>query len=68
MFGADGPQVLALEVSLPVIEAEQELKGPVSDARLYDVVLAATGDEDVAWEARSARIADRLRNREPVEV
>ena len=68
MFELDGPQVLALDHSMPIIEAEQELKGPVSDARLYDVVLAAYGDEDVAWAAQSARIADRLRNREAVDI
>ena len=64
----DGPHLLSLEHSMPIIDAENELKGPVSDARLYNVVLAAYGDEDVAWAAQTARVADKLRNREPVEL
>ena len=53
---------------MPILEAEDELKGPVADSRLYDVVLAATGDENVAWEAQMTRVADRLRKNETPDV
>lgn len=53
---------------MPVLEAEDELKGPVSDARLYDVVLAAYGDEDVAWAALTERRASKLRAGETPEA
>lgn len=53
---------------MPILEAEEELKGPVADARLYDVVLAAYGDEELAWEAHTARVADRLRKHETPEI
>lgn len=53
---------------MPILEAEDELKGPVADSRLYDVVLAAYGDEDVAHEASMARVADRLRKHETPDI
>jgi hypothetical protein len=47
---------------MPAIEADEELRaGPVPDAKLYDLVLAATGSEERAAAALSGRIA--LRNR-----
>jgi hypothetical protein len=51
-----------------VLQAEDELRGDVPDARVYDLVLAATGSEDVAAEALKARIGARLRAGERPEV
>lgn len=53
---------------MPALEAEDELKKPVPDDRVYDLVLAATGDEDQAADALSKRIADRLRKNEMPQV
>ena len=53
---------------MPVLEAEAELKQPVPDSRIYDVVLAATGSEDAAAAALTDRIAARLRRGEKAEV
>lgn len=44
---------------MPVLEAEDELRGPVSDQRLYDVVLRATGSEEAASAAMVQRILDK---------
>jgi hypothetical protein len=68
LLDAAGVELLALERSMPILEAEDELKGPVADSRLYDVVLAATGDEEVAWDAQMQRVADRLRKNETPDV
>jgi len=64
----DGGHLLALEQARPVLIAEEELKGPVADERVYDVVLAAYGDEEMAWAARNTRIADRLRAKETPQI
>lgn len=60
--------MLAYERSMPILEAEEALKGPVPDNRLYDMVLAAYGDEDLAHEAYMSRIADRLRKHETPDI
>lgn len=59
---------LALDMARPILEAEEELKGPVSDDRIYDVVLAATGDEEVASAALTERILQRQRRNETVDI
>lgn len=59
---------LALEVNRPALEARESLKGPVADDRLFDLVLLATGSEDAAAEALSARIGERLRKSEQVDI
>ncbi|VTT96564.1 unnamed protein product [Gemmataceae bacterium] len=46
---------------MPVLRAEEELaRGNVPDARVYDVVLAATGSEEQASKAYAARLAWRM--------
>lgn len=59
---------LALDLARPILDAEEELKGPVADNRLYDAVLAATGDEETASAALSHRIQQRQRANEPVNL
>jgi hypothetical protein len=50
---------------MPTLEAEERLKaGPVGDAELFDLILAATGSEDAALDAVSERLMERLRNGE----
>lgn len=51
-----------------VLEAEDELKQPVETARLYDVVLRATGSEEKASDALAARIAQQLARGEKPEL
>ncbi len=53
---------------MKVLEAEEELKAGVSDDRVYDVVLAASGSEERAAASLSARIMSRLRQNEKPEV
>ncbi len=53
---------------MTVLDAEEALKHPVPDSRVYDVVLAATGDEEAAWSARNERIMTRLKNRETPDL
>ena len=67
-FDLSGPDLFALEQAMPVLKAEAELDGPVADARLYDVVLAATGSKEVAGAALSYRIKERLRRNETPDV
>lgn len=62
-----GPAKLAFEAAMPILEAEQELKDPVPDARVYDLTLAITGSEDAAADALADRIAFRLRRGEKFE-
>lgn len=54
----------------PVIEAEDMLAqaGEIPDGQLYDVVLAATGDEDAAELALRRRIGARLERGERPQV
>lgn len=59
---------LALEINRPALEAEEALKGPVADDQLYELVLQATGDEEQAAAALSARIADKNRKGEWVDI
>ena len=68
MFGLSGREKLALEACRDVLDAEDELKAPVPDDRVYDLVLAVTGSTDAAAEALSARIAHRLRSGEKPAV
>ena len=49
---------------MAVIEAEDAMKDFVPDDRVYDVVLAATGSEERASAALTARLAERLRRNE----
>ena len=58
---------LVLERAMFILEAEEELKKPVPDGRVYDLVLAATGSEEKASAAMSQRIAYRLRRGEKYE-
>lgn len=46
------------------LEAEEEIKAGCADDRVYDCVLAATGDAGAAEEALRQRIAHRLRRGE----
>jgi hypothetical protein len=62
-----GPEKLALDGAMTILEAEQEAKQPVSDSRIYDLVLAITGDKEKAGKALSDRIAFRLRRNEKFE-
>jgi hypothetical protein len=59
---------LALEANRPVLEARAALKDDVPDNRVYALVLTATGSEELASDALSARIADRLRRKQPVDL
>lgn len=63
-----GPVQLALDGCRDVLEAEDELRQPVPDGRVYDLVLKLTGSEDAAAEALAARIAARLRSGEKADV
>jgi hypothetical protein len=58
---------LILQSALPILEAESELREAVPDHRVYDVMLAITGDKDKAGKALSDRIAYRLRRNEKFE-
>lgn len=59
---------LALESALPALEAEDEIRrGKVADDRVYDVVLAATGSEELASRAHAERIMLRLKQHRPGE-
>ena len=51
-----------------MLEAEEELKGPVADNRLHAVVLAATGSEEAASAALTYRVEQRLRRGEPQDI
>lgn len=68
VFNLTGPEKLALECSRDVLAAEDELKEPVPDDRVYDLILTVTGSTDAAEEALKARIAHRLRSGEKAEV
>lgn len=63
----DGPAKLAFEAAMPILDAEQELKKPVPDDRVYDVILAKTGSEEQAADALFERIQYRLRRDEKFE-
>lgn len=63
-----GPELLALETAMPILDAEIELKGEVPDNRIYDVVLVATGDEEVASSALTHRIEQRHRRDEQPDI
>lgn len=48
-----------------MLEAEDEIRrGRVPDDRVFDVVLAATGREDLASRAHAERIMARMRRNE----
>lgn len=52
---------IALAGHMVTLKAEEELaEGNVSDERVYDVVLAATGSEERASSAYTARLAWRM--------
>lgn len=68
MFDLSGREKLVLEANRDVLAAEHELRQPVPDDRVYDLVLAVTGSKDAAAEALSARIAHRLRSGEKPAV
>lgn len=60
---------LRLQAAMLIIEAEEELKGGVEDDNaLYDLVLRATGSEDRAAAALSARLAARLKANQATNV
>jgi hypothetical protein len=52
---------------MDILEAEAELKKPVPDAKVYDLILRVTGSEEKAAAAMSERIAYRLRREEKFE-
>ena len=66
MFDLPGPDKLALQLNLPVLEAEDRLRAGCGDDEVYDLVLLATGDEEAAAQALADRIAHRLRKNQPV--
>lgn len=68
MFGLSGREKLALEAARDILDAEDELRQPVPDDRVYALVLKLTGSEDAAAEALSERIAHRLRSGEKPAV
>lgn len=68
VFDMPGRLKLAMQLNLPVLEAEEELKRGVRDERVYDVVLAATGSEEQAAVALRDRIAEKLRRGEEADV
>jgi hypothetical protein len=53
--------------AMDTIEAEEELKQPVSDGRLYELVLRATGDEELAASELYNRIKYRQMRNEKFE-
>lgn len=53
---------------MDMLRAEEELREGVPDDRVYDTVLRATGSEDRAAAALSARIAAKLRAGQTPEV
>lgn len=61
MFDLPGPQKLALDLARPVLQAEDRLRAGCADDEVYDLTLAATGDEEQASAAATARAACRLR-------
>ena len=55
---------LDLQANMITLKAEEELaRGRISDDRVYDVVLAATGSEERASAALTARLASRMEQR-----
>lgn len=67
-FDLPGGVKLALELNRPVIEAQDALKGPVADDQLFDLMLAAGYSRDEASDALSARVADKLRHNQQVNL
>lgn len=53
---------------MDVLRAEKRLREGCSDDEIYDLVLTATGSEEKASDALAARIMNRLRRGETVEV
>ena len=62
------PHLFALHLALPILQAEDELRAGASDDRIYDLVLLATGSEEAASAALTARVEERLRNNETPDV
>ncbi len=61
-------QKLELEAHMDALRAEDELREGVPDDRVYDAVLRATGSEDRASAALTARISAKLRRGQTPEV
>lgn len=62
---------MRLEAAMDILSAEEELAGrygPMADSRVYDLVLAITGDEERASAAQAERYAAVLRRGGTPEV
>ena len=59
---------IVLDANMKVLEAEEELKAGVADADVYDTVLRATGSEERASAAMTARIADVQRRGQKADL
>jgi len=68
VFGLPGPDKLALELNLPILDAEERLRTGCADDEVYSLMLAATGSEDEASAALTERVSWRLKKNQTPDV